>query len=350
MFKRAARYLTAWCSLIGSPAEAHVKWFLSESESKLLLLPKPDLFTHVRWDNGLAAVAVSVLLIIAHGLNKRFADHAYNRALARASAACDRYIQLVIGAFTGILLIACWHNMTFFVPNLHLHNCCRWIAQSQGYIGIALLTGFLTRPAAAAMLFLLLYSLFKFPISDCVDLLPMYGIAIYLLIAGRGKYSFDRLLSIDGHDSTERLVAATAVLRVFVGIGLAVLGLDEKLIHPQLALNLLQQFPQLNLLAVAGCGNDMFVLLAGLVEFALGIALACGIFPRLIIAVLCLLFTATTLVFGTAEFVGHLPYCAVFAAIMLRGANGSVTWKVPRLVSLRPRPRAALAALTLAKP
>ena len=322
MLKRLLKTTLALLPLFcPTAAQAHVKWFLSKSEAELLAQPKPDLFVHLRWDNGLVGMLVAICLYLAHRLNRKLSAHPLNKKLAATAGAFDPYIQLFIGIFTGLVLLYCAQNMTFFVPNLHLHSCCKWIARTEALVGLALILGLMARPAAAAMLFLLGFSFLKFPLNDCADLLPMYGIALYVLIAGRGKFSVDYLIGVAGGDALPVCEISTAVLRIAVGLGLICLGLDEKLINPQLALNLLQQHPVLNFMHIFGMSNDLFILISGFVEVSLGICLTFGIFPRLAITALAGLFCATTLVFGSSEFIGHMPYYAIFIAVFLRGAN-----------------------------
>jgi uncharacterized membrane protein YphA (DoxX/SURF4 family) len=321
LFKRFMQI--RWAVLLAAyqnPAAAHVKWFLSKTEAELLSLPKPALFTQWRGDNFVAVVLTMSFLCLAHKLNKRFSGSRLNARLNRWAARLDSHVQLAMGLFVGLMLLYSAWTMCFFVPNLHLHACCKWIASIQGIIGAAMLLGLFTRPAALVMLGMLAFSFAKFPLNDCVDLLPMYGIGLYMLIGGRGKFSLDQQLGFSSQ-STQSCELATWLLRVALGAGLLALGLDEKLLNPQLAMNLLQTHPVLNVLQGYGVGNDMFVLISGLIEVALGIAIALGIFPRLCVLALVVLFTATTVIFGGAEFVGHLPYYAVFAAILLRGAN-----------------------------
>ena len=210
--------------------------------------------------------------------------------------------------------------MTFFVPNLHLHYCCSWIAKVETLVGIGLVLGFLTRACGAAILFLLLYSFAKFSVADCIDLTPMYGLAIYFLVAGRGKWSLDRALRLTNATSPLLLDVGFMSLRVSAGLGLICLGFDEKIINPQLALNLLQHTPVLNFMQFAGMSNDMFVLCGGVTEVVIGLMLACGKFPRIFIVALAGLFAATTAIFGATEFIGHLPYYGIIMAVFLRGS------------------------------
>lgn len=332
MFKRLLQARFAFlCAAYENPASAHVKWFLSKSESELLRLPKPALFTQLRADNLLAVTFTMIAFAIAYHLNKRWASCRLNARLNELAARCDTYVQLIMGLFCGVMLLCSAWNMCFFVPNLHLHPCCKWVAVTEALIGVCIAVGLFTRPAAAAMLFILAFSFAKFPLNDCIDLLPMWGISLYLLVGGRGRFSVEHDLGIAGGDSLVACELATLFLRISLGLGLLALGFDEKLLNPQLALNLLQNHPLLNVLHGFGVGNDMFVLLSGLTEAALGVAIALGVFPRLCVLALVGLFTATTIIFGGAEFIGHLPYYAIFAAILLRGANCTAAAKDCRL-------------------
>lgn len=310
--------VTSLIASAGAPVSAHVKWFLKESQAKLLSQPKPELFTTLSVCNSLVFIAAIVSLYLLHKANKRFQNARINTRMTELAEKHGEFIGLCLGVCTGIALIKCYFDTTYFVPSMHLHSCCHWVAQVELAIGLGLILGVVSRPCGAAMLFLLGWGFFKFSTADCTDLLPMYGLAFYFLIAGRGKWSIDSLLKITRELSPLSSNTGILLLRWSVGFGLIGLGCDEKLLHPQLALALLQQKPGLNLLHAFGMGNALFVLCAGLFEVSLGLMLISGIFPRLAILFLASLFTVTTWIFGSAEFFGHMPYYGMVVAILFR--------------------------------
>lgn len=305
--------------LVQLPVGAHVKWFLSKSEQALLLQSKPTLFTSLGWENVSVMLLAGTAFYIAWLANQRLRQIQISRKLQALCPKWDALISLLINVSTGLMLIKCSSDMTFMVPNLHLHPCCMWIAQAEALIGAGLILGFLTRACGAAMLFLLCWSFVKFSIGDCIDLTPMYGLALYALLAGRGKWSVDFGLGLTHETDPFLPNLAYLCLRVALGIGLISLGLDEKILNPQLALDLLQHAPGLNCLQSLGMNNELFVLCSGATEIVLGLMLTFGVFPRTAALALLSLFVATTAIFGVTEFVGHLPYYGMILIIVLKG-------------------------------
>jgi uncharacterized membrane protein YphA (DoxX/SURF4 family) len=106
-----------------------------------------------------------------------------------------------------------------------------------------------------------------------------------------------------------------------MALGLIILAFDEKLLHPQLALELLKCEPALNFVHSLGFNNEMFTLCGGLGELVLGSMLLLGIFPRLVILALAFLFAVTTVIFGYREFFGHALFYGIMLSTMLRGVG-----------------------------
>jgi uncharacterized membrane protein YphA (DoxX/SURF4 family) len=175
------------------------------------------------------------------------------------------------------------------------------------------------------LLALLLFTFAKHSFADCLDLIPYYGLTIYFLIAGRNRISLDYVLGIDRCLATSLIPVANLAVNWGLGLGLMVLALDEKLLHPQLTLALLKHVPALNFMHSMGMSNDLFTLCAGLSELALGSILLVGAFPRFAVATLSLLFLATTAIFGWVEFFGHAPFYGMIIAILLHGKGRRVS-------------------------
>ncbi|MGH9550054.1 MAG: DoxX family membrane protein, partial [Terriglobales bacterium] len=144
----------------------------------------------------------------------------------------------------------------------------------------------------------------------------------YFLIAGRNRFSVDYFFGIEsGVAGWLAQNLAHMSIRLCTGLGLLILGFDEKLVHPQLALELLKHAPSLNFMHAFGMSNDLFILCAGLSEVMVGLVLIVGSFPRLAVLMLAGVFAVTTIIFGTPELVGNLAYYGIIASIFTRGAG-----------------------------
>jgi uncharacterized membrane protein YphA (DoxX/SURF4 family) len=315
---RVALFLPFW--LMATPVFAHVKWFLDEPECECLKQSKPDLFVKPGFENLGVVLLGLIALHVVTSLSRRFDNWPFNRHLSTLAITLEPVVNLAMGAFTGGLLIWCAFSKTMFVPNMAVTGAMPpWLLPLQAIVGLGLIVGLAGRACASAMLILLFSTFSCFSLSDCIDLLPMYGIAIYFLLVGRTGFSLDTRLGFGKASAGFCQDLAYMALRSGTGIGLALLGIDEKLLNPQLALDVLQQKPALNFMHWAGMNNEMFVLCAGVAEVVVGLMIVFGSFPRLAMLFLAGLFAGTTILFGTTELFGHMPYYGVILAILLRG-------------------------------
>jgi hypothetical protein len=224
----------------------------------------------------------------------------------------------------GISLIYCGITRTLLVPNFIIcSHCPQWLPAAQIILGTFIILGLFSRLSALSVLYLMFMALCKHGLDDCLDLMPLFGFTIYFLFAGRNRLSFDYAFRIDRFSSTSLIELAHVIIRWTMGLGLIILALNEKLIYPQLAMDILHHAPALNLLRNLGINNDMFILLSGLVECLLGICILTSSFPRLAIIILMAIFAGTTVVFGLPEFFGHASCYGTILSILLRGAGAA---------------------------
>src|SRR5262249_7545198 len=142
------------------------------------------------------------------------------------------FVSLALGVFTGLLMILAAQDCQFLVPNMIIcEHLPEWFADVETVIGWGLLLGLFTRASALVLLAMLLGSFHVYPTLDCLDLIPMYGIALYFLLAGRGSFSLDRFIKMGAPAQPAVQDWAYKLLRWSTGLGLVVLGLDEKLLH-----------------------------------------------------------------------------------------------------------------------
>ncbi|SRR5579885_2283655 len=315
------------CCLFGTitaPAEAHVKWFLTSSEADLLRQPKPELFASPSIWNIVPLCLWLAAVVVTTIYGREWAKARLNRMLISFAEKKEAYINLFIRLCAGISLIHSAALSQLFAPNFEIcAHCPQWLPLAEFTVGYALMLGLGTRIASLGFLYLLAFTFLKHPVADCLDLIPLYGVAIYCFISGADRFSLDSLISGKQASNLFTQNLAHLAIRWGLGLGLIVLSLDEKLLHPQLALNILQKVPELNFMHSLYFGNDLFVLCAGLAELAFGLMLLVGSFPRLATLLLAATMFATTTLFGSSEFFGHAPYYGIALSILLRGGGSS---------------------------
>ncbi len=130
---------------------------------------------------------------------------------------------------------------------------------------------------------------------------------------------------------------ALAVLAAGVGLSLALLAFDEKLLHPELAATFLLDHPW-----NAGIPVRVFILLAGAVELTLGLLLTFRLATGLASIMIILAFIATAVTLGAEEILGHLPIATALILLLLE--RPSKSWytapmcAIAGFVSIKPRP------------
>lgn len=314
-----------------SATQAHVKWFLGQSEAEILSQPKPDLFTHLCADNVIPIGCALVLLYITIFIGRRFKNCWLNGALSKPSLPPEPSVNLFMRLCTGLFLVYCATSKTLLAPNLIIcSHCPQWLPCAEYFAGLSILFGVFSRMGAMVLLGLLGFTFMKHTPGDCLDLLPLYGLGIYFMLAGRSRFSIDAWFSFDYEPSSEALQLGHLVVRAFTGAGLIILALDEKLLHPQLALALLKHTPALNVFAAMHLPDDKFVLYIGLCELLLGLMILTGSLPRLAVTALIIVFGATTMIFGMTELLGHMPYYAIISSLLVYGSGCQSAFDVLR--------------------
>ncbi len=290
------------------PVSAHEKWFVDgrlypPHFELLLTLPVVSMI-------ALACAGVGSLALLRYlaGGQNRFLQIGFLRYY-------DRSNRVILAVEAAISLIAVAVGSRLFAPNLMTHNMIvnLLFAIIEIFVAFCFITGYLTRVGAAILLGLFLVAFLFFPAWEVLEQSVYAGIALYLLIMGRG-------LTKPGNPR-EPLVAlsrywrfAPLLLSIGAGVSIAVLAFTEKLLDPALALAFLKTHPNFNVAHTIGLTwftNERFIFAAGAVELTIGLALISGILPRLVILGMFVPFNLALPFLGPTELLGHLPVFAV---------------------------------------
>ncbi|KAF0242085.1 MAG: hypothetical protein FD180_4106 [Planctomycetota bacterium] len=311
------------------PASAHEKWFCThERIAELTAQARPDVFTTINPTLSavfaLSGAAVVALLFLDLRLRRRRAGE----RLCRWLLGLRHAVAPALGITTGVVLVWAALHGEFFAHDLSLSSVePAWLVTAlrgaQLLLGASLILGLATRWAALALLVAFLPSVALFGFRSWVDYVDVVGVCLFLMIAGRGAFSLDRAFGLRAEPLPGLDRWAHPILRVFVGIDLLVLGVNDKFFNPNIAIAVTGDHG-LNFLAGAGVSDGVFVLLAAAVETSVGALIALGILARPVAAVLLGLLTLTLFVFGPLELVGHLPIFAAALAILATGTGGKL--------------------------
>ena len=295
--------------LVPSIASAHEKWFTDGSKYPPqfgLLFTLPVLGMIVLSFLGIGVLALLRQLV---GGDNRFPQVGFLRYY-------DRSTQIILAVQTAISLIAVAVTLHIFAPNLSAGSGVLGfiLGGIEVFVAFTFISGVLTRVGAIALIVLFLFSFFLYPAWAVLEQTLYVGIALYLLIMGRG------LVQPGPHREPLSRFArywriAPLLLRVGVGISIVVLAFTEKLLDPALALAFLkthQNFNAAQLIGLTWFNNERFILAAGAVELTIGLALISGILPKIVIFGMFVPFNLTLPFLPPTELLGHLP---IFAAM-----------------------------------
>jgi hypothetical protein len=233
------------------------------------------------------------------------------------------WMPLVIGVHMGVTLLVSGVSRQLFVPNLELPVNLLGGVLGMVEIAVALsfIYGALARPAAAALGATWIVGMFVFGPLRLIEHTEILGIAFFLFAMGRGPLAFDMALAKLNKPVARLVPFAMPVLRISLGIGIAIVAFTEKLWNIPMGLAFLADhhfnfFPYVGL---PGIDDTKFLLIAGTVELLLGLILITGAYVRLIIIVTLVPFNLTLPFLGWRELVGHLPTYGILALLLLWG-------------------------------
>lgn len=306
-------------SLLGGTAWAHAKWFYQGS-------PPPLGWGNLAQPASLVALASVVLLT---GLGVQVWRKRGRRGLLPGpvgfGAAPDRRAALygVMPAILGLhlavaLLVSGVQGRLFSADNALPTGWANLLGLGQIGIALAMAYGGMTRLAALGLAGLWLLGIALLGLEPMLENLLVLGLAAFFFLAGRGPVAVDRLIFPSLEPSIRLMSWAVPALRTGLGLGLVVVAFTEKLINLNLAQTFLQQ-RALNVAPALGLpiSDSGFALLAGSVELLVGLWLVLGIFPREVILLAWIPFNLTLTVFNWTELVGHLPFYAAMALVLI---------------------------------
>ncbi len=309
------RVVAPFVLLVLTPATAlaHEKWFVDPSTYPLQfarLWSVPTLLALLA-----AGAAVGTLLVLRRivGGDNLFPRMGFLRRF-------DPAAPVVIAIQTAITLIFTAVNLQLLAPNLHMPADVAGyaLAAAQVFVAFSFISGALTRTGAGTLLLLVLLVGALYGLESLLEQSIYAGIAIYMLLQGRGLINPERAAEPMHLLDRYRALAPTA-LRVLAGLSIMALAFTEKLLNPDLGVAFLREYPHFNvarLLGVTWFTYERFVLAAGMVELAIGAALTSGVLPRLVIFAMFVPFNLTIPFLPPTELLGHLPIFAVMYVLV----------------------------------
>ena len=190
-------------------------------------------------------------------------------------------------------------------------------------VAIGMATGWHTREAAILLIAAGPLGMLEFGVLDVLQRIDLLGLAIFVLVAGPGRWSADHELGRARDLDAVGAAHGVFALRVAAGLALIVVAFVEKLAQPDLALAFLADRPELNVAAQIGLpmGDLEFIRIAGAIEVLFGLLLISGALPQAIVLIAGVPFNATLFFFGETELVGHLPIYGAMLLLLVWGSD-----------------------------
>ncbi len=300
-------------------AQAHEKWFVAGEPPALAASGFFSPFAL-----SAAAVAIVVTLVAAFFWRRR-GQRDLIPGPERLGATDDGmarfygWVPVVIGIHFAVPLLVLGVQGRLFSPNNEPAAPWNYILGTwQIAIALSFLYGGLTRLFAASLAVLWVVAGFVVGWETTFENLHYLGAAVFFFCKGRGPHSIDRLLFPGLAPSPALAKHGLKLLRISIGAGFAFVAFTEKLANPALARTFLDQF-QLNFTGAIGfpLSNETFIWCAGTTELLIGLFLAFGIFPRVIIIAAWGIINLTLTIFSWVELVGHLPIYGIMAVLLI---------------------------------
>jgi hypothetical protein len=250
-------------------------------------------------------------------------------------AAVAPYVPFAIRIHLAVSLIGLLSLGVYLSPAMDLETDIAgiFLGVVMAIVAIGMATGYRARSAAWLLIIAGPLGMLEFGIGPVLQRIDLLGLAAFIVIAGPGRWSADAergaaddRFSDEGtlsEANLEALARAILALRVAAGAALIIVAMYEKLLNPQLALDLLEEYPNLQVADQLGLGvSDLdFVRFAGSVEVLFGLLLISGALPQAIVVIAGVPFNATLWFFGTNELLGHLPIYGAMLAILVFGSH-----------------------------
>ena len=303
------------------PVLGHVKWYVDEPHNPVIDL---RLLTEPLTLALLAAAVVVAILWRVIGTRLPTPELGMLQPLGRLAP----WIPRLLGIHLGVSLLGLAVTNSYLAPHLSLDQVpgASAIALFEGAIGVWLITGIGVRWAALGVILLGPLGLAfagPLPVLEAVDTL---GVALFLTLLPAGRDTFGAR-AVTGAELQRPLL----LLRVCAGLALMVLAFSEKLLTPDLAAQLLEQYPEIDVFRILGVevAPETYVRIAGVTEVLFGLLLISGAAPQVVVLIASIPFNLTLLVFDRFELIGHLPVYGILLALLVYGSHPQLAKVVP---------------------
>jgi len=321
------------------------------------------IFAHETWfdadsfptDWGFAAQALTLVLLaaaVAATVAVRVTARNFPGVDVGWLARCAPFMPFAVRIHLAVSLVGLLSLGYYLSPAMDLQANAAGILLGavMALAAIGMATGYHARWAAGLLVAAGPLGMIEFGFLPVLQRVDLVGLAVFILLAGAGRWSADHELGRTVDPSPAVAGQAVWALKVCAGLALIVVAFAEKLAVPGMALDFLAHHEQFNLAQQVGLGwSDLeFTRVAGAIEVLFGLLLISGALSQACVLIAGIPFNATLWFFGTTELVGHMPVYGAMLVLLVYGSDPALRPAVGSLWPFGKRPiervRAALAA------
>jgi hypothetical protein len=293
---------------------AHELWFVDH-------VPEKD-WSFLWQGRTLALLGLALALTIV----VRLAARAWPGVDVPLLARLVPWMPFAVRMHLGIALAGLLSGGSYLAPSMPLEqDVTGWLlGVIMAITAVLLVVGWNVRIAAALLVVAGPLGMVEFGFEPVLHRVDMLGLAVFLLIAGPGRWSADHELGRVREPTTLQLGQAVWALKLAVGTALIAVAVSEKLANPELA----REFTgggviDLNVAEWLGLpvGDTEFIRIAGAIEVLFGLLVISGALPQLIVLIAGIPFNLTLYFFGTTELLGHLPVYGAMLVLLVFGSD-----------------------------
>jgi hypothetical protein len=293
-------------------------------------------FAHETWfdpnrfpaDWGFAAETLTLVLLgaaVALTIAVRLISSVFPGVDVGWLARCAPFMPFAVRIHLAVSLIGLLSLGFYLSPAMDLEANVMgiFLGAVMAVSAIGLATGYHARWAAGLLIVAGPLGMGEFGFWEVVQRIDLLGLAVFVVVAGAGRWSADHELRRTADPTPEQQAQAVWALKLCAGTALIVVAFAEKLAMPDLALSFLQMHPEFNVAQQIGLGwSDLeFARVAGAIEVLFGLLLISGALPQAIVLIAGIPFNATLWFFGTSELVGHLPVYGAMLVLLVYGSD-----------------------------
>ena len=303
---------------------AHETWFVTDD---------------VPSDWGFASSAASLALLgsaLAVTLAFRLIARRRDGVDVPALASLAPYMPFALRIHLAVSLIGLLGLGVYLSPAMDLSMDLAGVVLGavMAVVAIGMASGWHARAAAWLLVAAGPIGMLEFGVSPVVQRLDLLAVALFVAIAGPGRWSADHERGREPDPGKAETEYAVWALRVLTGVAVIVVAFVEKLAQPDLAYKFLAKYPQFDLGDSFGMSQEAFVRTAGSLEVLFGLLLISGALPQVVVLIVGVPFNATLFFFGEVELIGHLPVYGTMLMLLVYGSSPTLR---PLVSSLWPR-------------